>query len=96
MYGIVDGVDRASLDAMIALELESWADTRPTVAFLVTRQDPLRIEGPDERWRKLSKTYEDLGQEQADHYTVEKVHNGASIDQALEFTLRVFEREHGP
>jgi thymidylate kinase len=95
VYGIVDGVDRASLDAMIALEFKSWGDTKPTIAFLVTRQSPLRAEGSDERWRGLGDEYEDLGREQASHHPVETVHNEASIDQALEFTLRVLEREHG-
>lgn len=96
VYGIVDGVDRASLDAMIALELKSWGATKPTIAFLVTRQSPLRAEGSDERWRELGDEYEDLAREQASHYPVETVHNEASIDQALKFTLRVLEREHGP
>lgn len=96
VYGIVEGVDRDSLDAMIALELESWADAKPTVAFLVTRKRPLRIEGSDERWRELRAAYEDLGREQASHHPVETVHNEASIDESLDFTLRVLEREHGP
>ncbi len=95
VYGILDGVDRDSLDAMIALELKSWADAKPTVAFLVTRQDPLRTEGPDERWRGLRAAYEDLGREQAGHHLVETVHNEASIDKALDIMLRVLEREHG-
>lgn len=95
VYGIVDGVDRDSLDAMIALELKSWADAKPDVAFLVTRQSPLRVEGSDERWRELCAAYEDLGREQTGHHPVETVHNEASIDQALEFALRVLEREHG-
>ncbi len=95
VYGIVDGVDRNSLDAMIALELKSWADVKPNVAFLVTRQSPLRTEGPDERWRKLRAVYEDLGREQVGRHSVETVHNEASIDEALDITLRVLEREHG-
>ncbi len=61
VYGIVGGVDRDSLDAMIALELESWTDAKPAVAFLVTRRSPLRREGPDERWRELHAAYENLG-----------------------------------
>lgn len=95
VYGIVDGVNRDSLEAMIALELESWTDTKPTVAFLVTRQSPLRNEGPDERWRELRTAYEKLGWEQASHHPVETVHNEASLDEALDLTLRVLEREHG-
>lgn len=95
VYGIVGGVDRDSLDAMIALELESWTDAQPTVAFLVTRQSPLRTEGPDERWRELRTAYENLGREQASYHPVETVHNEASLDGALDLTLQVFEREHG-
>lgn len=95
VYGIVDGVDRDSLDAMIALELKSWADAKPNVAFLVTRQSPLRTEGPDERWRKLRAVYEDIGREQVGCHPVETVHNEVSITEALNMTLRVLEREHG-
>lgn len=95
VYGIVDGVDRDSLDAMIALELKSWADAQPTVAFLVTRQNPLQAEGSDERWRELRAAYENLGREQASHHPVETIHNEASLDEALDLTLRVLEREHG-
>ncbi len=95
VYGIVGGVDRDSLDAMITLELKSWTDAQPTVAFLVNRQGPLRREGPDERWRELRAAYENLGWEQAKHYPVETVHNEASLDEALDSTLRVLEREHG-
>jgi dTMP kinase len=95
VYGIVDGVDRATLDAMIALELKSWADAKPEVAFLVTRQSPFRVEGPDERWRELRAAYDSLGREQASHYPVETVRNEGSIYEALEFMLRILEREHG-
>ncbi len=95
VYGIVGGVDRDSLDAMIALELESWADAQPTVAFLVTRQSPLRIEGSDERWWELRDAYENLGREQASHHPIETIHNEASLDEALNSTLRILEREHG-
>ncbi len=95
MYGIVGGVDRDSLDAMISLELESWTDAQPTVAFLVTRQSPLCAEGSNEWWRELRAAYENLGREQASHHPVETVHNEASLDEALNSTLRVLEREHG-
>ncbi|WP_228281921.1 dTMP kinase [Rubrobacter marinus] len=96
VYGIVGGVDRDSLDAMIALELESWTTgAKPIVAFLVTRQSPLRREGPDERWRELRAAYENLGREQASHHPVETIYNESSLDEALGFVLRIFEREHG-
>ena len=94
VYGIVGGVDRDSLNAMIALELESWTDAKPAVAFLVTRQSPLRREGPDERWRELRAAYENLGREQASHHPVETIHNETSLDEALNLALRVLEREH--
>lgn len=95
VYGIVGGVDRDSLDAMIALELESWTDAKPTVAFLVTRLSPLRREGSDERWQELRAAYEDLGREQASRHPVETVYNEASLGEALDRTLRILEREHG-
>jgi thymidylate kinase len=95
VYGIVDGVDRYSLDAMIALELESWTGAQPTVAFLVTRQSPFRTEDSDERWQELRAAYENLGQEQASHHPIETIRNEASLDEALALTVQVLEREHG-
>ncbi len=95
VYGIVGGVDRDSLDAMIALELESWTGAQPTVAFLVTRQSSLQIEDSDERWWELRAAYENLGREQASHHPVETIHNEASLDEALDLILRILEREHG-
>jgi thymidylate kinase len=95
VYGIVGGVDRSILDAMIELELKGWGEATPDVAFLVTRRHPLRVEGPDERWRELRDAYGELAREQARRYPVETVANEGPLDEALGQVLRALEGEDG-
>ena len=95
VYGIVGGVDRGILDAMISLELECWGAVEPDVAFLVTRHKPLRKEGPDERWQHLRDTYGEIAREQARRYPVETIANEKSLGEAVKQVLQVLERENG-
>ena len=95
VYGIVEGVERGILDAMIELELKGWGEVEPDVVFLITRRSPLRVEGPDERWRELRDAYGELALEQARRYPVETVANEGSLDEALEQVLQALERENG-
>lgn len=95
VYGIVGGVDRGILDAMIDLELKGWGEVAPDVAFLVTRQSPLRVEGPDERWRELRDAYGELAREQARRYPVEMIPNEGPLDEALEQVVRALKGEDG-
>lgn len=95
VYGIVGGVDCGVLDAMIELELKGWGEVAPDVAFLVTRRSPLRVEGPDERWRRLRDAYGELARQQARRYPVEAVANEGPLDETLEQVLRGLEGEDG-
>lgn len=95
VYGIVGGVDRGILDAMIDLELKGWGEAAPDVAFLVTRRSPLRVEGPDERWRRLCDAYGELARKQARRYPVEMIANEGPLDEALEQVLWALEGENG-
>lgn len=95
VYGIVGGVDCGILDAMIDLELKGWKEAAPDVAFLVTRRSPLRVEGPDERWRQLRDAYGELAREQAKRHPVEMIANEGPLDEALDQVLRALERENG-
>lgn len=91
VYGIVGGVERGILDAMIDLEFKGWGEVEPDVAFLVTRWSPLRVEGPDERWRELRDAYGELAREQEKRYPVETVVNEGTLDEALDQVMRVLE-----
>lgn len=95
VYGIVGGVDRGVLDAMIDLELKGWGEIEPDVAFFVTRRSPLRVEGPDERWQELRDAYGELAREQARRYPVEMIANEGPLDEALEQVLRAVKGENG-
>lgn len=95
VYGIVGGVERGILDAMIELELKGWGEVEPDVVFLVTRQSPLRVEGPDERWRRLRDAYGEFAREQAKRHPVETVANEGPLDEAVEQVLRALEGEDG-
>ena len=95
VYGIVGGVDRGVLDAMIELELNGWGGAKPDVAFLVTRRSPLQKEGSDERWRRLRDAYGELAREQATRHPVETVANEGPLDEALGQVLRALEGEDG-
>jgi dTMP kinase len=95
VYGIVGGVDRGVLDAMIELELQGWGEAEPAVAFLVTRRSPLRKEGSDERWRQLRDAYGELAREQARRHPVETVANEGALDEALKQVLRALKGENG-
>ena len=95
VYGIVGGVDRSILDAMIDLELRVWGAVEPDVAFLVTRHKPLRKEGSDEQWQHLRDAYGELAREQARRYPVETVVNEGTLDEALDQVMRVLEGEDG-
>lgn len=92
VYGIVGGVDRGILDAMIDLELKGWGAVEPDVAFLVTRHKPLRKEGSDERWQRLRDAYGELAREQARRYPVETVVNEGTLNEALGQVMRALER----
>jgi dTMP kinase len=95
VYGIVGGVKRGVLDAMIELELQGWGEAEPAVAFLVTRRSPLRKEGSDERWRQLRDAYGELAREQARRHPVETVANEGALDEALKQILRALEGDNG-
>lgn len=95
VYGMVGGVDRSVLDAMIELELRGWGAVKPDAAFLITRQSPLRREGFDQGWRRLREAYEELAQEQEKRHPVEKIANEGSLDTALAQVLKSLEGEDG-
>lgn len=95
VYGMVGGVNRGVLDSMVELELQGWGGVSPDAAFLVSRQNPLRIEGSEERWRQLRDAYVELAQEQADRHPVHTLVNEGTPYEALTQMLEVVEGENG-
>ncbi len=64
VYGGIAGVPRASLDAMVALELIHWGPIQPNAIILVLRKSPIGRSIRLEDHRKLSAAYQDLAIEQ--------------------------------
>ena len=80
VYGNVGGVDRASLDAMIRLELLQWNDIRPDVVFVVERTgDSSR----DQTHDRLRKGYHALIAKEQGQYPIRVIDNDALVDESL-------------
>lgn len=82
VYGLASGVNRRTLDAMIAVELAAWGSVKPTRLFLVTRRSPLRPE-PEELWKKWKELYDDLASEERRSIPLSVVENESSVEAAL-------------
>jgi thymidylate kinase len=83
VYGLVGGVSRQALDAMIGLELTAWGSIQPTALFFFRRSSPLRPE-PMDQWQRWQDTYEKLATEQASKYPVHIIENNGSVEEAME------------
>jgi dTMP kinase len=87
VYGMADGIPEVVLQAMIDLEKAYWGDRQPTISFLVTRDQPLRIETSPERWALLVNFYAQLCERERSNYPVAYVSNQESVEGTLN-TLR--------
>ncbi|MHB8256606.1 MAG: nucleotide kinase domain-containing protein [Acidiferrobacterales bacterium] len=87
VYGIVAGAGQEILDAMVRVELLAWGNIRPTMAFLIRRDKPLRQE-PLDTWKKWRTVYDSLAAEQAKHHDVHLINNNSSIDDSMHAILQ--------
>lgn len=87
VYGIVAGAGEEILDAMVRVELVAWGNIKPTTAFLIRRDKPLRQE-PLDTWKKWCTVYDSLAAEQAKHHGVCLIHNNSSIDDSMHAILQ--------
>jgi len=88
VYGLVDGVSRASLDSMIEIELSVWGDLKPAAIFLIHRNKPLRSE-PKDKWQQWCEEYELLAAKQKNIHRIHFIDNSSSIEEALDEILLV-------
>lgn len=79
VYGVVAGVSRQSLEAMIKVERLHWADVRPDMIFLISR--PGATSEPNRQ--SLSREYAALASRERRKYSVTLVSNGGPIAQSL-------------
>lgn len=87
VYGIVAGAGKEILDAMVRVELLAWGNVKPTMAFLIRRDKPLRKE-PLDKWKKWCTVYDSLVAEQAKHHDVLLIDNNGSIDDSMHIIIR--------
>lgn len=82
VYGVVAGAGKEILDAMVRVELLAWGNIKPTMAFLIRRNKPLRKE-PLDKWKRWCTVYDSLATEQANHHDVLLIDNNGSIDDSM-------------
>ena len=84
VYGICAGGDPKTLEAMVAAERQVWADTRPSVVFLVNRT----VAGSRNDYTdRLHAEYEELAQEERDKYPITRVDNNGTVRKAVGLML---------
>jgi thymidylate kinase len=87
VYGIVAGAGKEILDVMVRVELLAWGNVKPTMAFLIRRDKPLRKE-PLDKWKKWCTVYDSLAAEQAKYHDVLLIDNNGSIDDSTHAIIR--------
>jgi thymidylate kinase len=86
VYGLVGGMQRSVLDALINVERIAWGRWLPTSVFYITRATPLRSE-PIDTWEALKNTYEELLSSERKNYPVHIIDNDAAPEEALKQVL---------
>jgi dTMP kinase len=87
VYGVVSGVDGEVLHRMIATEKAAWGALKPTILFLIDRNQPLRPE-PFETWSRCRKIYRELFSVERTHYPCESISNEGTTEEALHGLLK--------
>jgi thymidylate kinase len=87
VYGFVGGVARKTLDATIAVEKAEWGDVLPDVAFLVSRDAPLRADEPMDRRPQLVPAYHELALAEEARHLVVRLPNDGTVADAVERAL---------
>lgn len=96
VYGRLGGVGSASLQKMVALELESWTDLRPRCTFVVTAKKQLRPDPDRETWQKLTAAYSKVVDELDASWHAEILPNDTKIQSAIDAALRRVPETAGP
>lgn len=87
VYGLVDGAERDSLQALVDLELKCWQGIRPTAAILVDQDRPWKPPKNSGLWRQLRSAYLDLVKTQEQRHLVLKIANNESPARTVETIL---------
>ena len=79
VYGLVSGMNRVILEALIELERRCWGTMVPSVVVLIEREVPWRREEANKNWQPLVEGYRELAKQEAKLYPVHYIRNDGPI-----------------
>ncbi len=89
VYGVIGGIPRRSLKAMIDLERKHWGAITPDAIILVTRRESLRANERSAHWFALESAYRKLASEEAQKVRVHVIDNAVTPQEAIQQTTQV-------
>jgi dTMP kinase len=91
VYGLTNGADGETLQLLIEIEKRCWKNIHPSLAVLVTRDQPFAHQPEHAIWDKLKLNYSTLGHQESKTYTVETFTNeGYTPIEATELLFAKF------
>ncbi|MHB1022772.1 MAG: nucleotide kinase domain-containing protein [Acidobacteriaceae bacterium] len=86
-YGKVAGVDRESLQYMIALETHHWSHFRPRAIFLLNRPLPARTENSPAVHNLLGEAYAELEASEEGNYCIHRISTSCTVEESFDEIL---------
>jgi thymidylate kinase len=83
VYGLVGGVDRKVLEALIGVERLLWGRVLPDVVLLLRRDTPIDRDEPLPRWLSLRDEYDRLAKKERSGYPVAVIENSGTLSETL-------------
>jgi thymidylate kinase len=84
VYGVIGGVEREVLDAMISLERRYWGSLVPDAVILITRSAPLRADTPPDVFATLQAEYGSLANREEQRHRVIRVSNDGELSATVD------------
>jgi thymidylate kinase len=91
-YGKVAGVDRESLQHMIALEAHHWSHFRPNAIFLLIRSVPARTENSAAVHNQLGAAYAELEALEKGNCLIHRISTNCTVEESLNAIQLTFNR----
>jgi dTMP kinase len=92
VYGKNLGARTPSLERMISLEKDHWADLQPNCAFLVFRTSAARPEQTAADYAALSKGYDLIAQQESGKYPVVRISTDSTLDESVAHVIQYIQR----
>ena len=92
-YGKVAGVDRESLQHMIALETHHWSHFRPRAIFLLNRPKPARTENSPAIHNLIGAAYAELAASEEKNYCVHRISTNCTVEESFDEILLALNEE---